>query len=278
MKGNRRFLSMGLGSIALVLLGFVVAVAARSRPGGADEALLEFDLDLGFDVTQILVWVILVLAILGTVLLVLGANQDRPDEDKRKRSWWGIALGILFSLVVLRYLRPLAEGLFEPVGAESVAASAIEDPSPAPGGNSAWLFSILIAAILVAALTRVGLTVRSADGSFDPPLAEAPSLSTPAWGPGPVAVALGADPRSRVIRAYAEFENVTAVAGVGRGLAETARHHGRRAATELNVNGNDISALIAIFSSTRFGRSEVTPIDAESAELLSTKLRSEIES
>jgi hypothetical protein len=268
---------MGLGATALILLGFVVSVAARSRPGGpGDEALLDVEIDLGFDLTRILAWVILILAMLGAVALVLGVKEAKPREDKRKRNLWAIVLGLLVFFVALRYLRPLAEGLFEPADAAEAADSAIEDPTAQAAGSSAWLFSILIAAVFVAALTRVGLTVRSTDGSFDTPPPEESLPSFARWGDRPITLALGNDPRSRVLVAYSEFENATAVRGVGRRLAETARHHARRVIKELHINSNDVSALVSTFALTRFGGVDITTTDAESAELLSAKLRQEL--
>ncbi|MDH3190225.1 MAG: DUF4129 domain-containing protein [Acidimicrobiia bacterium] len=267
---------MALASVSLVLLGFVVAVAARSRPGGPDEeALLDFELDVGFDLTRILAWIILILAILGAVLLALGVKEARPRPERKKRNYWALAAAAILLFLVVRYVQPLAAGLFEAGEAVESADAAVEQP-PGASGSSAWLFSILLAAIVVAALTRVGLTVRGTDGSFDPP--EPPQPATIGWEGrrAPTVLALGHDPRSRVLNAYASFEAASAERGVPRRVTETARRHASRVVRELGASSADTAALIATYSLTRFSRSPITVADAETAELLSAKLSEDL--
>lgn len=277
MSGRRRYLSMAFASVSLVLLGFVVSVAARSRPGGpGDEALLDFELDVGFDLTRILAWIILILAILGAVLLALGVKEARPRPEKKKRNYWALAAAAILLFLVVRYVQPFAAGLFEAGEVVESADAAVEQPPGASSGSSAWLFSILLAAIVVAALTRVGLTVRGTDGSFDPP--EPPQPATIGWEGrrAPTLLALGHDPRSRVLNAYASFEAASAGRGVPRRVTETARRHASRVVRELGASSADTAGLIATYSLTRFSQSPITAADAETAELLAAKLRQDL--
>lgn len=270
---------MGLGAISLILLGFVVAVAARSRPGGpGEESLLDVEIDLAFDLTRILAWIILITAIIGAVLFAVGVKQAKPRQEKKKRNIWAV-VGVAAALFVfIRYIQPFAAGLFEAADITETTDAAIEEGNPQASGSSAWLFSILFAAIVVAALTRVGLTVRGADASFDMPDPPEPALVGSSWRQAALPLPLGSDPRSRVLTAYSRFEHAANLKGVGRRSTETARRHASRAVRDLGVSGGDTSALIATYSLTRFGRAEITSVDAETAELLSAKLCGEIES
>ncbi len=278
MRESRRFISMALGALSLILLGFVVAVAARSRPGGpGEESLLDLEIDLAFDMTRILAWIILITAMVGAVLFAVGVKQAKPRQEKKKRNIWAIVAVAAALFVFIRYVRPFAAGLFEAADITETTEAAVEDVSPQSSGNSAWLFSILFAAIVVAALTRVGLTVRGAEASFDIPEAPEPALVGSSWRRAAMPLPLGSDPRSRVLNAYAKFEYAVSLKGVGRRSTETAQRHASRAVEELGMSRDDTSALIAAFSLTRFGRTEITSADAETAELLTAKLCGEIE-
>jgi hypothetical protein len=268
----RRFVSMVLGATSVVLAGFVVAVAARSRPGGpGEESLLETDIRFDIDLGRLFAWVIFVMAMIGAVFVVMGLKGTKKREDRRKRSLFGAVLGVLVFLLILRAVQPLADTMLN--ANEVTNAAEGESGSPAgSSGSAAWLFSLLLAALVAAALTRVGLTVRDGSASFDQPLPEVPAGPSPESQPEPSAFPVGTDPRSRVLAAYDSFERNAAVRDVPRGRNETAARHARRTATELGLAAPDVEGLTGRYSSSRFGQDEVSVADAETAEAISEKL------
>ena len=278
MSQTRRFVSMVLGAISLLLLGFIVAVAARSRPGATgDDSLVSLDLDLDLDLGRLVGWVVFILAMLGAILFAFGVKQAKPHPDQRMRSILGVVLAVAVFYLVFRYFRPLADGLLGPI--ESGSAEAGDGGGEAAtGSTSAWIFSLLVAAIVAAALTRVGLTVRDAEGDFFEPEIEPPSTVESMSAPiHPRALPLASDPRSRVLNAYYRFEESAGVQGVPRRATETAGRHARRAAKELGLAADRVNALMGRYSRTRFGQSGVTPEDAETAELISRQLTQEMQ-
>lgn len=276
MKPARRYLSMAMAAVSLLLLGFVVAVAARSRPGStADDPLFEMDSVLEFDATRILAWLIIAMTVLGAVLFALGVKQSKPKEGKRKRSILGLVLGVAAFFLILRYLQPLSQSLFD-TAEVSEATDVVAQTTPEQSGrSSSWLFSLLVAAIIAAALTRVGLSAREGDVSFDPPdedVALEPARLQ-SVGSTPSALALGTDARSRVLAAYAGFELAAAATGLPRKSTETANRHARRVGRELGLDPGEIGRLMSPYSRSRFGFRTVTHDEAELAETTSDQLR-----
>jgi hypothetical protein len=278
LSRQRRFLSVVLGLVTLLSLGFVVAVAAGSRPGEfRDDPLFEFDTNFDINLGQLLGWTLVVLAVLGAVILVFAIKEVRPRRQERKRSYLGVVLGAVVFLLILRFLQPLAENFVaEPGGAGPADESG--DTATSGGSAAAWLFSLLVAAVIAAALTRVGLAVRAADPSFDDP---SPESASPRGAPdrrlAPAALELGTDPRSRVLNAYGRFEQTAADRGVVRRATETAQRHARRATAELELHDTSVSKLMARYSRTRFGYGPVSDGDAEEAEAMSVSLCQEME-
>lgn len=278
MSRQRRLVSVVLGLVTLLSLGFVVAVAARSRPGGiGDDPLFEFDTNFDINLGQLLGWILIVLAVLGAVILVFAIKEVRPRRQERKRSYVGVVLGVLVFLLILRFLQPVAENFAaDPAGSGQGDASG---NSPASGsGAAAWLFSLLVAAVIAAALTRVGMAARLTDAPFEESSLEAVSpRRSPDAMHSPAVLELGADPRSRVLSAYGRFEQTAAERGVARRATETAQRHARRAATELDLDLASVTGLMARYSRTRFGYGPVTEEDAEDAEEMSARLCREME-
>jgi hypothetical protein len=278
LSRQRRFVSVVLGLVTLLSLGFVVAVAARSRPGGfRDDPLFELDTKFDVNLGQLIGWTLVVLAVLGAMILVFAIKEVRPRRHERKRSYAGVILGVLVFLLILRFLQPVAESFVaESVDAGEVGATG--EPATTRGGGAAWLFSLLVAAVIAAALTRVGLAVRVADSPFeDPPPEPASSRISPGPNLSPALLDLGTDPRARVLNAYGRFEQTAADRGVVRRATETAQRHARRATTELDLDYDSVSQLMARYSRTRFGYGPVSVGDAEAAEATSGKLCQEME-
>lgn len=274
MSRQRRYVSVVLGLVTVLSLGLVVAVAARSRPGGpGDDPLFEFDPNFDLPLGQLVGWALVVLAVLGAIILVFAIKEVRPRRQERKRSYLGVILGALAFLLILRFLQPVAENFVADPGS-ATGADTNGDAVTTGGRAAAWLFSLLVAAVIAAALTRVGLAVRLADAPFEDPAPEAAVSShrPPDTGFRPAAIDLGTDARSRVLTAYGQFEQAAAARGLGRRATETAQRHARRTAIELDLDSVSVTGLMARYSRTRFGNGTVSDGDADEAEAMSSTL------
>lgn len=275
MTPIRRYLSMATGAITIILLGFVVAVAARSRPGiSAEDPLFEMNSRFDLDIGRLFAWLIVVMTVLGAVLFALGLKQSKPRNDQRKRSYLGLFLGVVAFFLIFRYIRPLADNL---LSSEAVSGTeeAVDQVAPSSTGSSGWLFSLLLAAIVAAALTRVGLAVRDGDPSFQPEIAVPEALvATRVTTRSPAARGItGTDPTSRIFNAYFQFEELAWNTGVERRATETAHRHASRAAEELHLDPDQVSALSRSYSKARFSLIAPTAEDADEAERISSLIR-----
>ena len=87
MSRRSRFLSMLMASVAVLALGFVVAVASRSIPGGSGgEPLLDLEFRPDLDLGPVIAWILMVLAVLGAVLFALGLRRGETRELGKRRS------------------------------------------------------------------------------------------------------------------------------------------------------------------------------------------------
>ncbi len=277
MTPVRRYVSMALGALTILLLGFVVAVAARSRPGTSiDDPLFEVNSRLDLDLGRVVAWIVVVMAVIGAVLFALGLKQSKPRQDQRKRSYLGLILGVIAFVLIFRYVRPFADGLLNP---EAVAGTeeAIDQVAPGSSGSSGWLFSLLLAAIVAAALTRVGIAVRDGDPALQPELATATQSGVPLTrNPGRLAHTLGNDPRSRIFQAYARFEDHAGRDGVVRRATETANRHANRVVLELGLDPVGVSRLVGLYGRARFGITNQNETAADEAEGLAGSVFEEV--
>ena len=274
MSRRRRLLSMVTAALAVLGLGFVVAVASRSLPGSAgDEPLIDFDFQLNFDLSPIFAWILLILAVLGAVLFALGLRERKPRDLGTRRNFLGTIIGLILFVVIARWLRPAAEALLdEGVAVADSATEVMADDGVGTAGG--WLFSILLAAILAAALTRIGLSIRTVTSPFEP-REESQAATTPLpIGPTSASRWLGDDPRSRILIAYEEFEDRLTMSGRPRDEAETTARHANRAARELSLDVDDVKGLVRHHARARYGSEPLTESDARAAEVSSTRLRS----
>ncbi|HSJ85314.1 MAG TPA: DUF4129 domain-containing protein [Acidimicrobiia bacterium] len=276
MSRRRRVLSMLTASAAVFALGFVVAVAARSLPGGSEgEPVFDFEFRPDLDLGPVIAWILVVLAVLGVVLFALGLRQSDTRELGRRRSILGIVVGLLLFVVIVRWLRPAAEALLDEGAAAADSATEVlgDDRVGVAGG---WLFSVLLAAILAAALTRIGLSVRAVPPDFSPGVDEVVG-AVPTADPGPDGPrALGDDPRSRILAAYEDFEDRLAAVGRPRAGAETTARHAWRAGLELGLDPDEVRQLVGQHSRARFGITPPTESDAGAAERSAARLHAGI--
>ena len=262
---------MVTGSTAVLALGFVVAVAARDLPGERqDEPGLDVALRVDLDLTPLLAWLLLVLALLGAVLFAVGMREAKPRDDTRRRNLLGALIGIILFVAIFRWVRPAALALFDE---GSSVANPGSDEVAATGARSAagWLFSLLLAAILAATLTRIGLSIKSIPSPY--PLATDGPAGEAVLATAPDIIRIGADPRSRILVAYAQFESEVAASGEPRRPTETTRRHARRAGRLLGLDPGEVDDLVEHHARARYGRSVPTDLEASSAERTSKRLR-----
>lgn len=268
---RRRVLSVLTASAAVLALGYVVAVASRSLPGTAEgEPLIDFDFRPDLDLGPLIAWVLITLAVLGAFLFALGLREIRSRESARRRSLLGVVIGLLLFVAIARWLRPAAEALLGEGAAAGDSATEVLGDEPRTGAGG-WLFSILLAAVLAAALTRIGLSIKTAPATFGP--VEEARVAVP-WdaGQAPLTRELGDDPRSRVIAAYEQFERGLAALGRPRRDSETTARHAWRASSELDLAPDDVGELVRHHSVARYGVAPPTESDAVSAEVSAARL------
>jgi hypothetical protein len=264
---SRRLVDATSAALMVVGLGYIVALSARTLPEQQDrQSLLDIELAAPDSLAAAVQWVILALAAAGALLVLVSVAKSAPRERPGARRWVGLLLWIVILFIFYRYLP-----------AEEALTGATAPPEPSGGevaldnteATAAWIVGLLLTAVIAAALIRIALLVRSAGSPFgrrqpDEAITEVPpAFSVPAE---PVAMALGTDPWSRVITAYAQLERDAKAEGVARREGETARRYARRVRFELNLDDDDLETLSAHYSLARFARLDVTESDAEAAE------------
>ena len=260
---------MVLAGAGILGLGFVVAMASASVPGRQDEPLFDMTWRPGNSVTTILTWLVAIAAVIGAVVLILALKEPRMrGEGKRNRALLALVVGIILFFLAWRYLRPAAEAF---LAEESELAPDVIEPQPGGPGSSnpIWALGALVALVVVAALVRLGLSLRSPKTELPPDDVSARA----AVPPSEIAARFrGIDPRSRVIGAYLDFEMIAGEAGLPREPAETAYSHARRVVAQFDLPREDARALVNRHSAARFGADEPTDDDAGRAERASAVL------
>jgi len=272
MRRSGRIVPITASALGVLVLGFVVAIAASPVPGrGAEEPFLDVAWRPAIDVTTVLTWLVLIAAVMGVVIFTLSVKQaGAPREQKRRGVLLVVILGVIVFALIARYMRSMADTLLPAV--PDVVTEAGEEPIADTSGNSAWLLSLLVATVIAVALARVGLAIRSGA----PPVLrqeEAADPSPTEGAPPPLPPERGSDPKSRVLGAYDDFEQCVGEAGLPREPAETAARHAGRARSALKLADEDLSVLSAHYADARFGPAEPSVEDADEAELAATRLR-----
>jgi hypothetical protein len=275
MARGQRIVRGTLSALAVLALGFVVSLAANSVPGrGADEPVLEVAWRPGVDVTTVLTWLVIISAVIGALIMVFTAKEGSPPQQRKRRSLVVLVLGIVVFVVVARFVRSISDTLLPETS--EVIGDVVEQPITQNAGNSAWLFSLLVAAVVAVAITRVGLALRSAA----PPIEDAPPAAAAiptAVSQAPTSQPYGDSPRGRIFGAYGEFEQTLDEVGVPRSPSETAAQHAGRAKSVLGLNPPDLGILSSRHADARFGSTEPTVEDALEAESASARLRMDLE-
>jgi hypothetical protein len=134
------------------------------------------------------------------------------------------------------------------------------------------VFGVLLAAVLAAALTRIGLSIKTAPAAFGPDGEGRVTVLPVTAASTPVSRELGDDPRSRVIAAYEEFERRLAALGRPRHESETTARHAWRASRDLDLAPGDVGDLVGHHALARYGVGPPTESDAASAERSAARL------
>jgi multisubunit Na+/H+ antiporter MnhB subunit len=262
-----------LSALAVLVLGFVVALAANSVPGRAgDEPILDLAWQPGVELESILTWLIVIAAVIGALIMVFAAKQGSPTQERKRNRLVVLVVGVLVFAAIARFVRSIADTLVPETS--EVVGDVVETPIEQVAGNGMWMLSLLVAAVVAIALAKVGLSIRSGA----PPVAEASPVDVVA----PVAIgsissmSYGDDPRGRVFSAYADFEMALDAVGVPRSPSETAARHVGRATAALDLDALDVGVLSGRHSAARFGPLEPTIDEATEAESASVRLRGEI--
>ena len=77
------------GALAVLVLGFVVALAANSVPGRVDEPILDVAWQPGIEMESILTWLIVIAAVIGALIMVFTAKQGPPARSASETASWG---------------------------------------------------------------------------------------------------------------------------------------------------------------------------------------------
>jgi hypothetical protein len=275
VRRSRRLVAMTTAGAAVLGLGFVVSVASHSLPGG-EESDLRFDMDFALDVdlSPILAWILLLLAVVGAVLFALGIGQARPRQDGRRRNSLALVIGLLVFIALYRWLRPAAEAI---LGEPQTTTETVEDvPAGGAGAAGGWLFTVLLAAVIAATLTRIGLSIHSAGLPFQVEARVATPVHAPRRRVASGALALGTDPRSRVLDAYHDFEEHLAAVGEPRPEHETTGRHARRMVGRFGLDSQLVETLVEKHLAARYDVNEPIEADAVSAEESSTRLQRDL--
>jgi len=272
MKRTGRTLSVAGSALGVLALGFVVSMAAHSVPGrGAEEPLLDVTWHPGIAGTTVLTWLILVAAVMGAIIMALSAREPRPPRAHQRRGIVVLVLGLVVFALVARYMGSISDSLLPETS--EVLELVGEEPVARSNGSGAWLLSLLVGAVIAAAIIKVGLGLRSGatpfrdseGGGDDPtPIAVSPALSPRIRG---------VDPRGRILDAYWDFEQSVAGAGVPREPSETAARHARRARAALGLGTEDLRLLSGRHADARFGPGEPSFEEAIEAESASARLQ-----
>ena len=235
----------------------------RGRPTSLDSA--------GFDLSRGIEWLVGVLLVIGIAVIVwaLWPNGDEQWRPPRRRPAWQAYLLLAAVIVGLSLLR--STGLLDPAPPEREPGDTTEE-SPAPAAStsavSRWgplLLTVALGFALLALATQRQRTAAEPDeldmiddtGRATP---DAPAPSTPATA------LLGADPRSRVLRAYARMEAELDVAGWPRRRTEAPGEYHARVGRVAPHAAAAVGALTAAYEIARFADRPVGEAHASSAE------------
>lgn len=262
---SRRIINMVTAALLLIGLGFVVAVAARTLPGDGGEPLLDVSFEVPDFIGASIRFAVLALAALGALIAILSIAKAAPRQRTPLRRFLGIVVWAIVFFIVYQFAQPGAQEALSEVSSEVGGAG---DPDgSAPVTAAAWMVSLLLAAIVAAALVRIGVSIRAGDWSFESAdEADDQQLTSPGPVAEPVAAQAGTDPWSRVVNTYSDFETEARDAGLGRLVAETPRQHAERAGGTMDVKGHDLDALSSSYEAARFAGASIGEADAERAE------------
>lgn len=265
---RERLLPVILGGLGMLVLSLVVAMASASIPGD-EEPWLRLSVGDSSTLTAIWTWMIIVVTVVGIIVIAISSAGGQQRSRRRRRNLLAMLIGLAVLIAAIRVLFPVIGS----VAGETVAPP--DDPAPPStvstgGGSPIWWIALLVGAGAIAVLGSIGSNRRTASPRVGG--SEFPTVAPAGAGPGRRRWEPGADPRSRVLAAYAAFEEGADEAGLPRLPSETARSHLGRVGRRLGLDPVDLGELSSDHARARFDAVEPEAVDAEAAEEASRRL------
>ena len=256
--------------LALVALAGLVGIGARQLPGGE---VRPPPFLFRVDTANLVTWVFLVLVAAGAALLLYAVltGPRRQGGGPRKRT---SPIAILAALVVVAAvimfgpidrIREALGSIIPDEGAAAVGGSGVAQVGIAGPTGSVWWVAVLVGVVALAALAVTAI-VRQRSRPGDLVGVATDEIVQGAVAEALVALRLGDDPRSAVLRAYVAMEQSLAEAGWGRRTWEAPGEYLSRVAPRLGSGTTAGLTLTRVFEAARFGRHPVSDMDRTAAE------------
>ncbi len=265
MRRSLRLVIVVAAVTAIISLASIVVVSSRAFPGGDPPPTAGGPIAVHLE--SILHWTFVAIAVLGAVLMMIRFRDRVASTGGQRRSPVRVLASVVIFVTLFWLLAPLTRDFLADLGqADTEAAPGAETPSQGIG-SAGWLLAVLLAAAIATALTKLGIAVRREEAPF---LIEQDEMSEPIGAVSAfdrdVALALSSDTRSRVLAAYARFEQAADQTGSGRLPAETARAHARRLARERALDHDMVEAFVDVYDMARFSQGHLDDGTAAQAE------------
>ncbi len=255
-------------ALAVAILGLlaVAGLASRALPRGRQTSLSSSGVDLSRGI-EMAVGVLFVVAIVVLVWAMWPSGDERPQLPRRRPAWQAYLL-LAAVIVGLTLLQPT--GLLDPRPPAGEAGDAAEESSN-PGAASAasrWGPLLLTVALGFALLALAAQRQRTAAVPDEHHIVDDAGRATrgPAKLRPPPAAALGDDPRSRVLRAYARMESELDAAGWPRRPTEAPGQYRTRVSRAAPSTAPAVGPLTAAYEVARFADRPVDEARAASGE------------
>ncbi len=259
-------------TVAILGLLAVAGLASRALPRGRQASLGGSALGgFGIDLSQGLEWTVGALFAVAVAVLVwaLWPNGDEPPRPPRRRPAWQAYLLLAAVLVGLTLLQPT--GLLDPASPEPESGDTAEessDPVAPASAASRWgplLLTVALGFALLALASQRQRPTAEPDvlHIVDDAEPKAPDTAEPST---PEPAALGGDPRSRVLRAYARMEAELDAAGWPRRRTEAPGEYRVRVGRVAPDTASAVGRLTAAYEVARFADRPVDEARAASAE------------
>ena len=213
-----------------------------------------------------------VLIVIGSIWGLVAAG--RPDAPRR-RPWWHTAFGLLVFVAVMGAITAWAElGVLEEPLARLNAlitlptdgeADAFADPAGGEQVDPALRQVATVGgAVLVGLLAALWLW-WSRPRPFDDESSDGTGVLAAAVDAALSDLDVQTDPRTAILRCYAQLDSALSAAGHGRRTSETPREHRRRTAGMLGPGAQAAAVVVERFERARYAETPITEEDRRQA-------------